>query len=130
MSEILIRNADVIVTMDATRRELQGADLLLRGGVIVEVGQGLATLGGAQVLGRGDCGSLAVGKRADVAIWDVTGVESAGSWDVAALLLAGPNKVRDLFVEGRQVVGGGRMVTIDLPAATLRQNHLARRLMA
>ena len=130
MSEILIRNADVIVTMDATRREVQGADLLLRGGVIVQVGQGLATLGGAQVLGRGDCGSLAVGKRADVAIWDVSGVESAGSWDVAALLLAGPNKVRDLFVEGRQVVGGGRMVTIDLPAATLRQNHLARRLMA
>ena len=130
MSEILIRNADVIVTMDATRREVQGADLLLRGGVIVQVGQGLTTLGGAQVLGRGDCGSLAVGKRADVAIWDVTGVESAGSWDVAALLLAGPNKVRDLFVEGRQVVGGGRMVTMDLPAATLRQNHLARRLMA
>ena len=41
MSEILIRNADVIVTMDATRRELPRAGLLLRGGVVAAVGQGL-----------------------------------------------------------------------------------------
>ena len=90
----------------------------------------IATLGGAQVLGRPDCGSLAVGKRGDVAVWDVSGVESAGSWDPAALLLAGPTRVRDLFVEGRQVVGDGHMLTIDLPRVVERQNHLARRLMA
>jgi cytosine/adenosine deaminase-related metal-dependent hydrolase len=90
----------------------------------------IATLGGAQVLGRPDCGSLAVGKRGDLAIWDVSGVESAGSWDPAALLLAGPTRVRDLFVEGRQVVGDGHMLTIDLPRVVERQNHLARRLMA
>ena len=88
----------------------------------------IATLGGARVLGRHDCGSLEVGKRADVAVWDVSGVESAGSWDAAALMLAGPNKVRDLFVEGRQVVGEGQMLTIDLPKVVERQNHLARRL--
>ena len=90
----------------------------------------IATLGGAQVLGRPDCGSLAVGKRGDVAVWDVSGVESAGSWDPAALLLAGPTRVRDLFVEGRQVVGDGQMLTIDLPRVVERQNHLARQLMA
>ena len=90
----------------------------------------IATIGGAQVLGRPDCGSLAVGKRGDVAVWDVSGVESAGSWDPAALLLAGPTRVRDLFVEGRQVVGDGHMLTIDLPRVVERQNHLARRLMA
>jgi cytosine/adenosine deaminase-related metal-dependent hydrolase len=90
----------------------------------------IATIGGAQVLGRPDCGSLAVGKRGDVAVWDVSGVESAGSWDPAALLLAGPTRVRDLFVEGRQVVGDGQMLTIDLPRVVERQNHLARRLMA
>ena len=88
----------------------------------------IATLGGARVLGRHDCGSLAVGKRADVAVWDVSGVESAGSWDPAALLLAGTTKVRDLFVEGRQIVGDGQMLTIDLPCVVERQNHLARRL--
>jgi len=89
----------------------------------------IATRGGAAVLGRDDCGQLAVGKRADVAIWDVSGIESAGSWDPAALLLAGPTKVRDLFVEGRQVVRDGRMATIDLPRVIERQNHLAKNLM-
>lgn len=88
----------------------------------------IATRGGAQVLGRNDCGQIAVGKRADIAIWDVQGVEIAGSWDPAALLLAGPVKVRDLFVEGRQVVGDGRMMTIDLDAVIARQNALAKRL--
>lgn len=90
----------------------------------------IATLGGAQVLGRPDCGAIEVGKRGDLAIWDVSGVESAGSWDPAALLLAGPTRVRDLFVEGRQIVGDGQMLTIDLPRVVERQNHLARRLMA
>jgi cytosine/adenosine deaminase-related metal-dependent hydrolase len=86
-------------------------------------------LGGAQVLGRNDCGALAVGMRADVAVWDMAGVEAAGSWDPVALLLAGPTRVRDLFVEGRQVVGDGQMLTIDLPRVVERQNSLARGLM-
>ena len=86
----------------------------------------LATRGGADVLGRPDCGRLMVGKRADVAIWDVSGVHSAGSWDPAALLLAGPTAVRDLFVEGRQVVRDGRVTTIDLAAQVARQNELAK----
>ena len=88
----------------------------------------IATRGGAQVLGRDDCGQIAVGKRADIALWDVTGVESAGSWDPAALLLAGPTRVRDLFVEGRAVVRDGQMVTIDLERVIGDQNRLARAL--
>ena len=88
----------------------------------------IATRGGAQVLGRADCGQIAVGMRADIAVWDVTGIESAGSWDPAALVLAGPSKVRDLYVEGRQIVAGGRIVTIDLGAVIARQNTLARQL--
>ncbi len=90
----------------------------------------IATLGGARVLGRGDdCGSLEVGKRADVAIWDVSGIEAAGSWDKVALLLAGRMRVRDLIVEGRRVVKEGQMATIDLPRVIERQNQLARALM-
>jgi len=90
----------------------------------------IATLGGARVLGRDDCGALVPGMRADVAVWDMTGVESAGAWDpVAALLLCGPMRVRDLFVEGKQVVRDGGMVTIDLPRVVERQNRLAARLM-
>lgn len=90
----------------------------------------LATLGGAAVLGRTDCGSLAPGKRADVAIWDLSGIEAAGAWDpVAALLLCGPRRVRDLFVEGRQVVRGGHLTMVDLPHLIEEQTRLARRLM-
>ena len=88
----------------------------------------IATRGGAEVLGRDDCGQIAVGKRADLAIWDVTGVESAGSWDPAALLLAGPTQVRDLFVEGRQIVRDGQMTSINLSEVLLRQNQLAKAL--
>lgn len=88
----------------------------------------IATRGGADVLGRPDCGRIAVGKRADIAVWDVSGIESAGSWDPAALLLTGPTRVRDLFVEGRQVVSNGSLTTIDLPRVIERQNSLARAL--
>jgi cytosine/adenosine deaminase-related metal-dependent hydrolase len=89
----------------------------------------IATRGGAEVLGRPDCGQIAVGKRADIAIWDVSGVESAGSWDPAALLLAGPTRVKHLLVEGRQIVRDGYMTSIDLPRVVERQNALARALM-
>ena len=88
----------------------------------------IATRGGADVLGRPECGRLEVGARADIAIWDVSGVASAGSWDPAALLLAGPTTVRDLFVEGRQVVRDGHVVTFDLQSVVNRQNALARAL--
>ena len=42
--------------------------------------------------------------------------------------MCGPTRVRDLFVEGRQVVSGGQMVTIDLPRVIGTQNRLAARL--
>ncbi|MCB2110451.1 MAG: 8-oxoguanine deaminase [Defluviimonas sp.] len=90
----------------------------------------IATRGGALVLGRADCGMLAPGKRADIAVWDISGIESAGSWDPAALLLAGPTRVRDLFVEGRAVVAGGRLVSADLGAILADQARIVRRLMA
>jgi cytosine/adenosine deaminase-related metal-dependent hydrolase len=86
----------------------------------------IATLGGARVLGRGDLGSIEVGKRADLAIWDMSGIETAGSWDpVAALVLCGPTRVRDLLVEGRRIVSGGRLVTLDLPQVLHRQRWMA-----
>lgn len=90
----------------------------------------VATLGGAQVLGRHDCGQIAVGKRADIAVWDLSGLAAAGAWDpVAALVLCGPMAVRDLFVEGRQIVQGGQITSIDLPKLIEKQNKLALALM-
>ncbi|WP_417713026.1 8-oxoguanine deaminase [Pseudophaeobacter arcticus] len=89
----------------------------------------IATRGGADVLGRPDCGRLATGKRGDVAIWDVSGVGSSGSWDPAALLLAGPSQVKHLFVEGRQVIDNGEVTTLDLPVLLERHRGLAEHLM-
>lgn len=89
----------------------------------------IATRGGAEALGRPECGVLAVGKRADIAIWDLGGVAAAGSWDpVAALVLCGPFQARDVIVEGRRVVEGGRLATIDLPPVVERARRLAREL--
>ena len=88
----------------------------------------LATRGGANVLGRPDCGRISIGSRADIAIWDVSGIESAGSWDKSALLLSGPTTVRDLFVEGRQVVRDGQITTFNLGEAIALQSTLARQL--
>ncbi|MEM6595344.1 MAG: amidohydrolase family protein, partial [Pseudomonadota bacterium] len=90
----------------------------------------IATRGGAAVLGRGtECGQLAEGFRADIAIWDVSGVESAGTWDPAALVLAGPTQVRDLLVEGRRIVEDGRIVSFDLEGALRAQARLVTGLM-
>ncbi len=86
----------------------------------------VATLGGAQVLGRPDCGSLDVGKRADFAVWDVQTLANAGAWDpVAALVLCGPQRVRDLYVEGRAVVQSGQITQLDMPVITEQARKLA-----
>jgi cytosine/adenosine deaminase-related metal-dependent hydrolase len=90
----------------------------------------VATIGGAQVLGRDDLGRIEPGMRADLAIWDVSGLAAAGAWDpVAALVLSGPTQVRDLFVEGRQLVGEGRLLSLDTGALVQRQNTLAQALI-
>ncbi|MDR6509915.1 cytosine/adenosine deaminase-related metal-dependent hydrolase [Novosphingobium capsulatum] len=71
----------------------------------------MATRGGAEILGRHDCGQLHPGKRADLAIWPVAQIASTGSWDaLAALVFAPPAGPRDVFVEGRGVVRGGELV--------------------
>jgi len=91
----------------------------------------IATLGGAKVLGRPDCGALEIGKRADIAIWDMSGINTAGSWDcVTALVLCGPHRVRDLLVEGRVVVRQGQLATTDINQLIRKQNRLAKALMA
>ncbi|WP_037358243.1 8-oxoguanine deaminase [Amycolatopsis orientalis] len=75
----------------------------------------LGTLGGARCLGREqELGSVEAGKLADLAVWDLNGLNYAGIEDpVAALVLAAPPPLRKLFVGGKPVVDGGRLVTVD-----------------
>jgi cytosine/adenosine deaminase-related metal-dependent hydrolase len=90
----------------------------------------LATRGGAQVLGRDDCGVLAPGKRADIAVWDLSALAAAGAWDpVAALIFCGPFAARDVFVEGKAVVSDGRLVTADSGDISRRANGLTNTLL-
>jgi len=92
----------------------------------------IATRGGAAVLGRlPELGSIEPGKRADIAVWDVSGLEAAGAWDpVAALVLCGPFPVRDLLVEGRPVVRDGALTGVEVAAVVERARARVARLMA
>ncbi|MEQ9038684.1 MAG: 8-oxoguanine deaminase [Silicimonas sp.] len=90
----------------------------------------IATVGGADVLGRDDIGRIRPGMRADLALWDISGIDSAGSWDPAAFLLAGPRQVTHLFVEGRHIVEHGRCLTVDLPFIVDKARRAVQRLMS
>lgn len=90
----------------------------------------LATRGGAAILGRPDCGSLECGKRADIVLWDMADIPSAGAWDkVAALLLAPPAGARDVFVEGRAVVRDGDLAQASRRAILRAADRSLARLM-
>ena len=91
----------------------------------------LATKGGARTLGWNDCGILAPGMRADIAVWDLNTLPNAGAWDpIAALVLCAPHRVRDLLVEGRRIVADGAMVNVDVRALQEKARAAVHRLMA
>ena len=72
----------------------------------------LATLGGAQVLGRDDIGSLEVGKCADFFSINLHTVDFAGALHdpVAATVFCAPQKAHYTVINGRVVVEKGRMI--------------------
>jgi cytosine/adenosine deaminase-related metal-dependent hydrolase len=91
----------------------------------------LATRGGARVLGRDDIGSLEPGKRADLAIWRIDGLELAGALDpVAGLVLSAPHRVDRLVVGGVEVVRGGALVRADEAEIAREHRKAAARLPA
>jgi cytosine/adenosine deaminase-related metal-dependent hydrolase len=91
-----------------------------------------ATIDGARCLGRDDeLGSLEVGKRADVALWRLDGLEGAGIEDpVAALVLGATDSVELLLVGGRPVVEGGELRTADEAGIAGEIARASRRLAA
>jgi cytosine/adenosine deaminase-related metal-dependent hydrolase len=90
----------------------------------------LATIGGARTLNRPDIGSLAAGKAADFAAFDLGDIAFSGAgWDpVAALVLCGPTKAETVAVAGRTIVENGVCVTIDRRATLARHRALAAEL--
>jgi cytosine/adenosine deaminase-related metal-dependent hydrolase len=102
-------------------RELQTALLVHRVGTGVEAMPArrvleMATRGGARVLGRDDIGTLAPGKAADLAMFDLRGLEYAGATHdpVSALLFCGPGaRAEMVMVNGEVVVRDKHLVRLD-----------------
>ena len=90
----------------------------------------LATLGGAQVLGRDDIGALEVGKCADFFSLDLETVAYAGALHdpVAAVLFCAPQPARTTVINGRVVVQDGRIATMDMRPVVAAHNRCAARL--
>lgn len=90
----------------------------------------LGTRGGAACLGRDDLGSIEPGKRGDVAMFDVSGLATAGveADPVAGIVLAWPQRVRHLLVDGRFVVRDGALATADEAALAADAHRMARRI--
>ncbi len=88
----------------------------------------LATVGGAQVLGRDDLGHLAAGMAADLALIDLDQLGFAGGRHdpVAAIVASGDSHIVDTtIVNGRVVVRGGRLVGADEGEIVRRANRIS-----
>ena len=89
----------------------------------------MATAGGAQCLGRDDCGVLEVGKCADVAFFRMDDLGHAGARDpLAGLALAPPARAEAVVVKGAIVVREGRLLTADEDEIAREISAAARRL--
>ena len=90
----------------------------------------IATLGGADVLGRTDIGCLAPGKCADFFTLDLNSIAYAGALSdpVAAVVFCAPTRARHTVVGGRLIVDRGEIVTIDMEPVIREHNRNAQRL--
>jgi 8-oxoguanine deaminase len=91
----------------------------------------LATVGGADVLGRDDIGRLAPGMAADFIAIDFDRLEFAGAVHdpVAAVVMCSPHQVDHSWVGGRRVVEDQQLVGVDLGGLVAEHNQLARALL-
>lgn len=92
----------------------------------------MATRDGARLLGRDDIGTLAVGKRADVAAFRIDRVGNVGAVadPLGALLMAGSDAYAALtMIDGRVRVRHGRLVDLDEARIVANANRQARKLI-
>jgi cytosine/adenosine deaminase-related metal-dependent hydrolase len=89
---------------------------------------GLATRGGARVLGRDDIGVIAPGKAADLIGIRLDRLDYAGGLHdpAAATVFCQPQRVDLSIIDGRVVVQDGELLTIDLGPVVERHNRLSR----
>ncbi len=91
----------------------------------------LATVGGAEILGRDDIGEVAVGKAADLIAIDLSRIEMAGAHHdpIAAVVMCGPLGVDHSWVGGRPLVSDGAVAGLDLERLVALHNELSKDLV-
>jgi cytosine/adenosine deaminase-related metal-dependent hydrolase len=101
-------------------------------GMTAEEALWIATRGGAEVLGRDDVGQLAPGKAADFIGLRLDTLSYAGGAvhdPMAATVFCRPQNVDLSVVNGRVVVEGSELQTLELPPVIERHNRIAERLV-
>ena len=91
-----------------------------------------ATVGGANALKRDDLGRLAPGMKADLVVVDLKCPHMMPARDPLRSLVyhAAERAVRDVYIDGAQVVGEGRVLTLDQADAAERLTAAQQRMMA
>ena len=91
-----------------------------------------ATAGGARALLREDLGRLASGAKADLVLVDLKNPWMMPARDPLRSLIfhAADRAVRDVYVDGKQVVANGRVLTLDQAGALERLTAAQRRMEA
>ena len=91
-----------------------------------------ATVGGAKALGRDDLGRLAPGAKADLVLVDLAHPSMQPVRDPLRSLIfsALERPVRDVYVDGRQVVRDGEVLTLDHHDAGRRLNEGQKKALA
>lgn len=87
----------------------------------------MAALSGAKGLNMGDqLGSLTVGKKADLVLYDLTNLSLLPRTDPIGLLILGrPSQVVDsVWIDGKRIVENGKVMTIDIE--NLKQELFAK----
>ena len=92
----------------------------------------MATVGGADALGRPDLGRLAPGCRADIVFVRIDTPRAAPVYDPFKFLVlaAGSGDVDRVIVDGATVVERGEVLTFDVPEAVRRVNEASKRVWA
>lgn len=91
----------------------------------------VATRGGADVLGRTDTGRLDIGKAADLAVFDLNGIEYAGCHDplVSLVCLGNSSLTKMTIVNGKIVVKNGVLLGIDADEVGREAHNLATKIV-
>jgi cytosine/adenosine deaminase-related metal-dependent hydrolase len=99
-------------------------------GLSAEEALWMATVGGAQVLGRDDIGCLAPGKAADLIGLRLDKLDYAGALHdpLAATVFCAPQRVDLSVINGRVIVEQGHLTTVDLGPVVERHNRIAQEL--